>query len=242
MKKELCIIIPCAGNGTRLGLAFSKELLGVDKNTTLIDYSFALFKEHYSKLRVVVIISEKKMDTVKYLRKYSDDVDLVFKYQNSQKKDFIGAIESAKDLYLDSNLVLLPDTIVEHSASYDLIEETLKGLETSDFLFWGKHENRRSILEKEGSIQIVNLNNEYKVVDYIDKPGDELAELNGYWAAFAFKKDIADECISILNDIMWEKSRTVFKESVLNGSSVIIVENSIDMGTWESIHSYYACK
>ena len=37
---DLTVILPCAGEGTRLSLPYPKEVHSIEKNKSLIDYSF----------------------------------------------------------------------------------------------------------------------------------------------------------------------------------------------------------
>ena len=43
--KPLTVILPAAGNATRLRLPYPKEILSVEKYKSLIDYSFDFFRD-----------------------------------------------------------------------------------------------------------------------------------------------------------------------------------------------------
>jgi 2-C-methyl-D-erythritol 4-phosphate cytidylyltransferase len=42
---KLTVIIPAAGKGSRLKLPYSKEILRVDEDSSLIDFSFNFFRD-----------------------------------------------------------------------------------------------------------------------------------------------------------------------------------------------------
>ena len=69
----LTVILPAAGKGTRLNLPYPKEILRLDKNQALIDYSFDWFKDYdRNSVDFVVVINEYKTEIVEYLSKYKD--------------------------------------------------------------------------------------------------------------------------------------------------------------------------
>src|SRR5690349_8186599 len=115
-----CVIVPCAGRGSRLCLPYAKELLAIAPGRTLIDEALDLLSPHLTELRVVVVISRDKMDTVRYMERYADQCDLAFVFQNSHHLEVIGAVRSARAWYGERNLILLPDQIVRrHPAQPD---------------------------------------------------------------------------------------------------------------------------
>ena len=68
MSKKLTVVMPAAGKGSRLGLPYPKEIMHLEENKALIDYSFDFFKNRSrEEVEFVVIINEHKTDIVKYL-------------------------------------------------------------------------------------------------------------------------------------------------------------------------------
>ncbi len=236
MVNNTCVIIPCAGKGTRLNIPFPKELMPVEYGQVLIDYSFDLLKS-FGKVRVVIIINPEKVEIMRYLQKYSDDFDIVFCYQKTGSKGMIGAIRSAKDLFLENNLLLLPDTIIQ-SSQKDLIDMTIEYLNSFPAVFWAKKENDYEILSREGALRLIKQNGHLIVEDYIDKPGKNSNDLNGYWAACAFQRKYSTDFLEVMDNAIQKQVGFSFKESFLSGSPAIEVDSSIDMGVWESICQY----
>lgn len=240
MNSKLCVIIPCGGSGERVGLPYPKELLAVDFHKSLIDYCFDLLQNYEEQVQIVIIINETKLDTVKYLKKYADSFNISFVYQKSCHKELIGAIESAKNMFLDYNLVLLPDTIIRPKhAEDDLIGSTLQLLDNNPFIFWVKQENNKEILAQQGAIKMKFSNGYPIVVDCIDKPSFNTKGLNGHWAAFAFNKDISSRCLEILKGNIEHDPRLNFKETELSGCPALEVEEAIDLGIWPAIKQYF---
>ena len=60
----------------------------------------------------IVNINEEKTEIIKYLSKYKDRYNISFTYQNPNEIEYTGAIKSAKHLFGENNIVLLPDTIL----------------------------------------------------------------------------------------------------------------------------------
>ncbi|MBD7913054.1 hypothetical protein [Clostridium cibarium] len=238
MNDKIGVIIPCGGTGKRLGLPYPKELLGIESNKVLIDYCFDLLVGYEDKVQVIVIINSEKLMTVRYLEKYRDKIDIVFCYQKSYEQELIGAIESARNLFLSKNIVLLPDTIIKLKNSQNIIEETIKLLDKNSLVFWVKKEKDFDILAQEGSLKIDYKLGQLIVEDYLDKPMKEIKELNSYWAAFAFNRESSHKCLYALNKIIQKDRNIKFKNSEFANSPGIEVVDSVDMGTWKSIYNY----
>ena len=232
---KLTVILPAAGSGSRLNLPYPKEILRVDKEKALIDNSFDLFDGlGRDDVEFVVVINEEKTEIIKYLSKYKSQFNVSFTYQDPKEVEYTGAIKSAKHLFGENNIVLLPDTILKLPDGINLAYEVHKNLEEKSFAFLFKHEINEKMLNTKGCLQ---LDNDQRVLDYEDKPTHNMDRFNGYWCAFAFKKDIFDECIKFMEQstLKIEKPKTFIKQTNIFGSKVIQVEDFKDLGTWEEI-------
>ena len=83
---DLTVILPCAGEGTRLSLPYPKEVHSIEKNKSLIDYSFDLFSNYGRRdVEFVITLNENKTELVKYLSRYKSRFNISFTYFNLQK-------------------------------------------------------------------------------------------------------------------------------------------------------------
>ena len=136
---KLTVIIPAAGQGSRLGLPYSKEILRVSEGQSLIDFSFDFFKDYGRKdVEFIIVFNEFKLDIVKYLSKYKDRFNISFTYQNPNEQEYTGAIKSAKHLFGEHNVVLLPDTLMQLSPGVDLFKAIESSLTETGFTFFYK--------------------------------------------------------------------------------------------------------
>ena len=232
---KLTVILPAAGKGSRLNLPYPKEILRVDKEKALIDNSFDLFSSlNRENVEFIVVINEEKTEIIKYLSKYKSQYNISFTYQNPNEIEYTGAIKSAKHLFGENNIVLLPDTILELSDGVDLISELQENLREKGFSFLFKPESNEKMLNTKGCLQLDKNN---RVIDYEDKPSQNMDRFNGYWCAFAFKKEVFDECISFMEQstLKLKKPNTVIEETNIFGSKVILVKEYKDLGTWDEV-------
>lgn len=112
MKKNVSIIISCAGMGTRLGIGCTKALVDIDGKPLIIRQLEML--EDYDDIRIVVgYQAEKVIDVVKA---YRDDITFVFNYDYkttgtgaSFSKGIIGAREYS--VAFDGDLIVNPEDL-----------------------------------------------------------------------------------------------------------------------------------
>jgi len=231
----LTVIIPAAGKGSRLGLPYSKEVMKIDGENSLIDNVFLLFKNHNrDKIRFVIIINENKTDIVSYLSKYKKSHNICFCYQNPSYPEYTGAIKSAYSLFGENNIVILPDTIIK--IDYDLYDKAISSLTKNSFFFLYKKEKSIEMLKTKGCLRVIN----GKVKLYEDKPHN-VNDYNGFWCSFAFKKHAFMDSIEFMEKSTLKKELTLPKEikkTPLYDSIAHEVEDYIDLGTWSEIKKY----
>jgi len=88
------VILPAAGKGSRLNLPYPKEILRLNNDDALIDYSFNFFRDYGRKdIEFVVVINEDKTDIIEYLAKYKSRYNISFTYQNPNEQEYTGAIK-----------------------------------------------------------------------------------------------------------------------------------------------------
>lgn len=231
----LTVIMPAAGKGTRLNLPYPKEILRLDKEQALIDYSFDFFRDYGRRdVEFVIVINEEKTEIVKYLSHYKDKFNISFTFQNPNEQEYTGAIKSAKHLFGEHNVVLLPDTIMTLKPGVELVDAVQNSLNETGFTFFYKKESEEKMLKTKGAltIDVGGL-----VQAYEDKPESDVERFNAFWCSFAFNRRAFDSAISFM-----EKS--TLKQRVLPAeiektpiylSKGIEVSDYKDLGTWDEI-------
>ena len=232
---KLTVIIPAAGQGSRLGLPYSKEILRVSEGQSLIDFSFDFFKDYGRKdVEFIIVFNEFKLDIVKYLSKYKDRFNISFTYQNPNEQEYTGAIKSARHLFGEHNVVLLPDTLMQLSPGVDLFKAIESSLTETGFTFFYKKENNPAMLKTKGALSVT----EDSIIEtYEDKPEEKLERFNAFWCSFAFRKRAFDQCIAFMEKSTLRQRVTVdeIKNTPLYLSKGIEVEDYIDLGTWPEL-------
>jgi len=234
----LTVILPCAGEGTRLSLPYPKELHSLEKNKSLIDYSFDLFSNYGRRdVEFVITLNENKTELVKYLSRYKTRFNISFTYFNPTETEYTGSIKSAKHLFGEKNLVLLPDTFLKLKSSQDIVNLVSDSLNETGFTFFYKKEDNPNMLKTKGSLFIDDNN---LVQEYEDKPQEDLDNFNAFWTAFAFRKRVFDNCIEFMEKSTLKHRLLVgeIKNTSLYKSKAIEVEDYIDLGTWGQIYKF----
>lgn len=235
---ELTVILPCAGEGTRLSLPYPKEIFSVEKNKSLIDYTFDLFSNYGRRdVEFVITINENKTDLVKYLSRYNHRFNISFTYFNPKEKEYTGSIKSAKHLFGEKNIVLLPDTFLKLKTSDDILNLVDNSLNETGFTFFYKKEKSPDMLKTKGALFISEDN---LVFEYEDKPQDDYNKYNAFWCAFAFRKRVFDTCIEFMEKSTLNHRILIdeIKNTPIYNSKAIEVQEYIDLGTWEKIYEF----
>ena len=169
---KLTVILPCAGEGTRLSLPYPKEIFSIEKHKSLIDYTFDLFSNYGRKdVDFVITINENKTEIIKYLSRYKHRFNISFTFFNPSETEYTGSIKSAKHLFGEKNLVLLPDTYLRLKKTEDIIELISNSLNETGFTFFYKKDKSHEMLRTKGAL---NISEENMVLDYEDKPQDNI--------------------------------------------------------------------
>lgn len=239
---ELTVILPCAGEGTRLSLPYPKEICSIEKNKSLVDYTFDLFSNYGRRdVEFVITLNENKIELVKYLSRYKHRFNISFTYFNPTETEYTGSIKSAKHLFGEKNLVLLPDTFLRLKTSEDILELVDNSLNETGFTFFFKREKSPSMLKTKGALIISDTN---QVLDYEDKPQENLDKFNAFWCSFAFRKRVFDSCIEFMEKSTLNHRLLVdeIKNTPIYNSRAIEVDEYIDLGTWEQIYKFVSEK
>ena len=180
---KLTVIMPAAGKGTRLNLPYPKEILRLDKEQALIDHSFDFFRDYGRKdVEFVIVVNEQKTEIIEYLARYKDRYNISFTYQNPNEFEYTGAIKSARHLFGEHNVILLPDTIMKLPPNVDLVEALEGSLTETGFTFFYKEEKNSDILltpvvlNKNYNANSMKIDNACQIVDYMFQGNEQVSQ------------------------------------------------------------------
>lgn len=236
------IIIPAGGKGERLNLPIAKELLPIAQGKVSIDFIFESLKPIVTIIKVVVVISRLKLETVRYLEKYSNEFDIAFVFQKSSMPGFVGAIRSAVTLFSNKVLILLPDQIIVPFLEIpNPYEKVLTYLDKNPVCFIAALENNIENFYDEGALTLENIGEEKLVTQYIEKPLIPSRNLNAVWAAIGFNSNLTEEVLTTMEN-NFNKTLTIddFIKSPFYKAPAVLIKKCIDLGTWKRYTKWIA--
>jgi len=171
------------------------------------------------------------------LSRYKSRFNISFTFFNPSETEYTGSIKSAKHLFGEKNLVLLPDTFLKLKSSQDILNLVSDSLNETGFTFFYKKENNPDMLKTKGALFI---DDNDLVQEYEDKPQEDLNNFNAFWTAFAFRKRVFDDCIEFMEKSTLNHRLLVgeIKNTLIYKSKAIEVEDYIDLGTWKQIFKF----
>lgn len=244
---NLTIIIPSAGEGKRFGQGGPKELFEIYKDIKMIDFSL----QHISvflkwadeqklrvNLKVVVVINRSKEKLIEHVKNYLPDISVKKVYFNDLYKEWPGSIYSAKDLFSEINIVLLPDSFLTMSKNRRFFDETgdplikklAESLKKSPLAFGIVKNKDQEILKNLGAVKTEG----NKITEFRDKPKNRFFMFNGYWGVFGFKDNIADEVYDFLLRSV-EHNEPVLKDFSFYPPACFFLYSYMDLGTQRSV-------
>ncbi|MEV8603947.1 hypothetical protein AB0465_29210 [Streptomyces griseoviridis] len=185
---DVSVILPCAGSATRFSAPYSKELHCLAPGVTVLDRSLEAVVELTKiglNVRLVVVFGPHKMDTVKYLARYAETLQMVFVYQNeSSEPDLDGAIRCALPMTRGPVALVLPDIVVSGGDSAGSLLAALRDTEVTGWGVVAAEERDPSVLRQMGALAVVEEDGALTVGAATDKPADPAA-YNAYWGMVA---------------------------------------------------------
>jgi NDP-sugar pyrophosphorylase family protein len=248
--KELTIILPCAGDGRRLGLDTSKELFEIVPGTRLIDFSLKHIMAAPQKEMIIIaiVIRPWKTEVAEYVSEQLPGIPVETVIFNDHYMEWPGSVYSAKDLFSKNNLVLLPDSFLSLSADPNLgnpaitdangstlVELVSRALQRHKVVFGCIKCTDATVLETLGAVRREN----GIVTAFRDKPRpNELpGQFNGFWGCYAFKREMGKSLYdfliySVLHQPLPLKAQPFFPPGV------IPIGEYYDLGTWDNIERF----
>ncbi len=248
---RVTIILPCAGEGKRLGLKGPKELFEIYPGKKLIDYSLEHIKafnnsrerdEMDVRIGVITVIKPGKENVFHYVSERLPTVDVNYVMFNNYFREWPGSVYSANMEFSDINIVLLPDSFIKFGSD-DLIYsdtngETLIGkairiLFEENVVFGITKCTESNMISTLGAVRV----EKNKITKFKDKPTENINQYNGIWGAYGFRECAARSLYEFLIDSV-EKSGK--KEHMLKelAPSVFFIDTYHDLGTVDSVEKF----
>jgi hypothetical protein len=237
------VILPCAGAGQRLGLAFAKELLPLGPGSTPLDEAIGLLLPHAGALRLVVVLGAGREATARHIVRKAMPAGLpvAFIPQHPDMAESTGAVLSARPWFAERNLVLLPDQVLA-SPRQDLAASALDALSDAPFCFLAAREDDPARISRDGALSITP-ETPGQLLDYAERPHpSDAARFNATWFGFGFRRDQADEALSLMHRAVSGGPVTTAEvtASPLGGCPVIETGPYRDLGTWPAVRAHWA--
>ena len=230
--KQLTVILPAAGKGSRLNLPYSKELYQINGRAS-IDHSFNQFRDVDKSLINFVVVNNNKNDIKQYLSETYPGHNIFYVDQRPELQEYTGAILSAYQYLQDYNIVLLPDSVAVLNSN-NFYYDTLNVLESNNFCWWAKYTNDSRVLSTKGALEI----KDKKCKFYLDKPKNNFSNFNAFWCAFAFRKNYFYDFMDYFHQITIGKIAKDFTTTAAFDAPCLTVDEYYDLGTWCEIEQY----
>ncbi|MFJ2172141.1 hypothetical protein ACIOHE_04400 [Streptomyces sp. NPDC087851] len=173
-------------------------------------------------VRLVVAFGTHKLETVRYLARYSETFHLVFVYQNeSFEPGLDGAIRSALPLTRGPVALVLPDIVVSGTDSAGSLLAAVRHTEMTGWSVVAAEERDPEILRQMGALAVVEADGVLTVDAATDKPTDP-SDFNAFWGMVAAAENEAHR----LPDVV---AKGV--ESPLTGAVALMVEGIVNYNT-----------
>lgn len=251
VKRRITFILPCAGSGRRLGYEGHKELFPILPDVRLIDFSLEHIREvrrwvseHPSwELRVAVVIQPWKSEVSDYVAGSLPGIKVVSVMFDHALHEWPGSVHSARNLYGDINLVLLPDSRLSLSPEEmtrdmqgkSLIERVIETMQNRDVVFGYVQCGDPSVLQRLGALHVIQEDADSGIIDrFQDKPDEDFASYNGYWCCYAFRAAAGEPLYSFLHRSVMHEPANILEEG-FHPASAFPVYGYLDLGTRQAV-------
>lgn len=227
------IILPAAGDATRLQLPYPKELHALEKGGCLIDRSIALLLENRDSIASVTVVLKKgKFAVADYLSRYRSDFYMRFVFFNEDYHEWPGSILSAEPDFGEANIVLLPDTIIEFENGQSLISLYTEMLQNNPVGFTVVKPGAEGI----GRFGALNLSSSGEITAFCDKPKTNHDAYNGYWTSFGFRKSVGRPLLEMMQSSIGGNPQDVTAK--VGPATGRFVKAYRDLGVWSEMSRY----
>jgi hypothetical protein len=246
--KDITIILPCAGEGSRMDLKTPKELFEIVPGTRLIDFSLRhiLAFPRKKKITVAVVIRPGKTEVAEYAAGQLPGIPVETVMFNHDYREWPGSVYSAREVFSKKNLVLLPDSFLSLSTGVKGMDpittdpggktlvELMEGALSEHKAVFGCIECKDyEILKTLGAVRMEN----GAISAFQDKPTNSLSGYNGFWGCYGFRNEYG----KVLYDYLIHSVRhqpLPLTEQPFFPPGVILLGAYYDLGTRESIRRF----
>lgn len=248
MKNSLTVILPCAGEGNRLGLDTPKELFEIVPGSRLIDFSLnhiSVVPESIG-LKVAVVIRPWKEDVAEYVSRKLPGVTVETVLFNDDYSEWPGSVYSASGVFSDYNLVLLPDSCLRlregvscgaavcfNEEGKTLVELVSGALGDFKVVFGGVGCTDPGVLRHLGALRVEG----GRVTAFQDKPVRDIGRFNGFWGCYGFRQEYGKSLYDFLIQSVHHRSVSL-EAQPFYPVGVVPLHSYQDLGTWETINCF----
>jgi hypothetical protein len=260
-KETLTVILPCAGEGSRLNLKRPKELFEIASGVRLIDFSLNHLRAIFDKqgkrnlpsisIKVVVVTRPWKMEVAEYVSqqlRLLPGITVETVMFNDSYSEWPGSVYSASEFFTENNLVLLPDSCLRLSEEPSctvslstcfnekgetLVELVLHALKEYKLVFGSVKCTEKKILKQLGAMRVEN----GEVSAFQDKPKNNIEQYNSFWGCYGFRKEYGRAIYDFLIQSVQHQPVSL-KEQPFYPVGTIPLHSYRDLGTWENIRRF----
>lgn len=241
------IILPCAGEGERLGLKIPKELFEVVPGIRLIDFSLDHIRAFgdKKKINVAVVVRPWKTEVAEYTARNLPGVSVKAVMFNDNYSEWPGSVYSVSS-FSENNLVLLPDSCLrlsenpscDPSTCFDengktLVELAMEALREYGVAFGYVKCTDPQVLKSLGAMRVEGR----EVCAFQDKPAQNLEQYNSFWGCYAFRKEHARALYDFLIRSVRHQPVSL-EEQPFCPVGTVPLRSYRDLGTWERIDQF----
>lgn len=255
-KETLTIILPCAGQGSRLDLKSPKELFEIVPGTRLIDFSLRHIWAVYEKegkshlpsisIKIAVVTRPWKVEVVEFISRKLPEIIVETVMFNNAFSEWPGSVYSASEFFSENNLVLLPDSYLRLSEGSScnfstcfndngetLVQRVLNALKEYKVVFGSVKCTEKKILKQLGAMRV----EDGEVSALQDKPSQNLEQFNSFWGCYGFRKEYGRAIYDFLIKSV-QHLPVSLKEQPFFPIGTIPLYSYRDLGTWENIKRF----
>jgi hypothetical protein len=246
VKKELepclTVILPCAGEGNRLGLTAPKELFEIVPGKRLIDFSLEHIRARGAGIvdpLVVVVIRPWKKEVAEYVAAKLPGIRVETVLFNDDYSEWPGSVYSAAAFFSQYNLALLPDSYLTLAgdAPGTLMEMVLAALKKHKVVFGSVSvscpDRDRGMLMNLGAMRV----EQGVVTAFQDKPRQDLEMFNSFWGCYGFRQEYGKALYEFLIKSVHHQPASLEEQSFYPPGSIPL-HSYLDLGTWENIRRF----